>query len=140
MTNPRPRPPLHASAEYLTLPAPAISEWLTGPFDFVPLASIGPIGRAVPVFGHFGRTTPFGKSRMTATASTLPLQQCLEPLRRDRERGDGARNPDGVIDRGGERCAGRIGAALARPLEAERIERARRVLGDQHVDRRRLAR
>ncbi len=48
-------------------------------------------------------------------------------------------NADRVVDRGRDGGADRVRSALAGSLEAERIERARRILGDQHVDRRHLA-
>ena len=70
---------------------------------------------------------------------TVP-QDPPQALRRDGKLGDRARNANRVIDRGGDRRADRVGAALARAFEAQEIERARRILGDHHVDRRHLVR
>ncbi len=50
-----------------------------------------------------------------------------------------ARDPDGVVDGGGDRRADAGDAALACPLDAERIERARVVLAQDDVDLGRLA-
>src|SRR6266852_4426121 len=75
-----------------------------------------------------------------AIISPAAVQNMLEPLRRDRQLGDGARHSDGVVDRRRDRCAHAGDAAFARALDAERIERARRLLGEDHVDVGRLAR
>src|SRR6266567_505977 len=78
-------------------------------------------------------------SRFAASGMTAQ-QYPAQPLRRDRQLGDGAGNADRIIDRGGDRRADRIGATLAGALEAQEIERTRRVLGDHHVDRRHFVR
>ncbi len=58
----------------------------------------------------------------------------------DRQAGDGAGDADGVVDGGGDGGAHRVDAALARALQAERIERGWRILRDQHVEDRHFAR
>jgi hypothetical protein len=58
-----------------------------------------------------------------------------QPLRGDGKLGDGAGDADGVIDRG----ADAIDPGFACAFEAERVERARRVLGHEHFERRDLA-
>src|SRR5262249_41643705 len=71
---------------------------------------------------------------------SMPLENLAQALRCQRQAGDRARDTDGVINGGGDRCAHRVDAALPRSLEPERIERRRRVLRDHHVERRQLAR
>src|SRR5437667_9036406 len=74
-------------------------------------------------------------------ASGLTAQQYpAQPLRRDRQLGDDAGNTDRIVDRGGDRRADRIGAAFAGALETQEIQRTRRVLGDQYLDRRHFVR
>src|SRR5216684_4273562 len=78
-------------------------------------------------------------SRFAASGMTAQ-QYPAQPLRRDGKLCDRAGNADRIIDRGGDRRAGRIGATLAGALEAQEIERARRILGDHHLDRRHFVR
>src|SRR6266545_5188847 len=65
------------------------------------------------------------------------VDQLDDPVRRDRRLGDAhAERLERVLDRRKERRDRRDGAALARPLEPERIERARRLhVQDFHVER-----
>src|SRR4029077_12502604 len=74
-----------------------------------------------------------------AAISPLGVDNSLQPLRRHRQHGDGAGNADGVVDRGGNGGADCVHAALARALDAERIERSRIVLGQDDLDVRRLS-
>src|ERR1700722_3708027 len=67
---------------------------------------------------------------------SLPIDDPLEPLRRDRQRRDRARHADGGLDRGRDRRADGRDAAFARALDAERVERGRRILGEDDLDRR----
>ena len=78
---------------------------------------------------------PLSGTTVTRQLKRLPLQNLPQPLRRHRQLRDRAGDADGVVDRGGDRGADRVDAAFARALEAERIERARRILGDQDVER-----
>ena len=52
---------------------------------------------------------------------------------------DRAGHADGIVDRGRDRRADRVDAAFAGALEAHRVERARRIFGDDDLDRRNLA-
>src|SRR5437870_10992093 len=65
-------------------------------------------------------------SRGTRLASAV--DDVLQSLRRDRQLRDRARNTDGVIDGRRDRRADPGDAALARALDAERVQRARRFL------------
>ena len=76
---------------------------------------------------------------VSSRISRFAIEDRLQPLRRHRQLRDGAGNADGVVDRGGDRAADAVDAALARALDAERIERRRIVLGQDDLDVRRLA-
>src|SRR5262245_45415536 len=78
---------------------------------------------------------------MRARESLWPaLENLAQALRRHRQAGDRAGHAERVVDGGGDRRADGVDAALPRPFQAERIEWRRRVLRDQHVERRQLAR
>src|SRR5271157_2552692 len=66
----------------------------------------------------------------------MALQYFSKPLRRHWEKGHRAGNADGVVDCGGDRRADTVDPGLAGALESERVERARRVLGNDDFDRR----
>jgi len=70
----------------------------------------------------------------------VPLQYLPKPLRRDRELRNGAGHAERVIDSRGNSAPTAFGATFAGALEPERVCGARRVLGDEHSDRRHLAR
>src|ERR1700716_1390746 len=81
-----------------------------------------------------------GTGNVEAIISPPPVEDMLEPLWRDGKLLDGARYPDGGLDRRRDHGAYRRDAAFARALDAERIERAWRLLGQDHLDAGRLAR
>ena len=78
-------------------------------------------------------------SRAVTPLYAPPVQHLLQPLRRHRELRHRARHADGVVDRRGDRRADAGHAALACPLDAERIERARVVLAQHDLHLGRLA-
>src|SRR5215831_14171742 len=81
-----------------------------------------------------------GMTGWTAIISPPPVEDMLEALRRDRQRADRVRHADRGLDRRRDGRADAGDAALARALDAERIERGRGLLGKDHLDRRGLAR
>src|SRR3954468_6163183 len=105
---------------------------------------------AASIMASQARRSCFGalEARLAARGSTLvfmagPLSlavdNSLQPLRRHRKLGDRAGNADGVVDRGGNGSADRVDAALARALDAERIERRRKIFPQDDLDVGRLA-
>src|ERR1700730_18218056 len=87
-----------------------------------------------------GRSKRRRLSQNTFRLSPAFSQAFAQPLRRDRQLDDRAGNADGLVDRGGDRGADRVGAAFAGTLEAQVVQWARCVLGDDHVDRRHFVR
>src|SRR5262249_37920802 len=63
-----------------------------------------------------------------------------ERLRREGQLGDRAWNAERVVDGRGDCRANGVDAALACTLQAERVERRRRILSEEHVERRHFAR
>src|SRR3954464_11662512 len=75
--------------------------------------------------------------RRATTASGLAapaVQNLLQALWRDRQLRHGTRHSNGVIDSGSNRRANAGDAALTRPFDPERIERAGVVLAQDDVD------
>src|SRR5262249_42669682 len=87
-------------------------------------------------------TTP--ESPTALVGSSLPMPCALEyppqPLRRHWQLGDRAGESECIVDSCGDCGADGVNAALSCTLQAERIERRRCVLPDQHVERRHFAR
>src|SRR5215218_6197805 len=67
------------------------------------------------------------------------VDDVLEPLRRDRQLGEGSGDSDRILDGRSDRGADRGDAALACALDAERVQRARRLLRQDDFDVGRLA-
>ncbi len=81
----------------------------------------------------------FGRALNPILRSAVRVQNLLQPLRRHGQLRHRAGHADGFVDGGGDRGAHAGDAALACPLDAERIERGGIVLTQEHFDRRRLA-
>src|ERR1700756_4900845 len=88
------------------------------------------------------RCRPDRRKSAYALPSTLPIGQpmvvenLLEPLRRNRQAGHSTRDAHSLVDRGGDRRADPVDPGFAGTLDAEWVERAWRVLGDDHFERR----
>src|SRR5262249_25994456 len=73
-------------------------------------------------------------SLQMSTSSSRIGSEGPQALRTDRQTGDGTAPLQGVLDRIRDACSRTIDSAFSGPSEAEGIERAGNVFGDQHLD------